>query len=241
MSEKISELLIELDSAETRDQINQIVDRIAKFGELAVPELIQYVKQSTSGHGAKVSVIRILQKMGYPANRPALQFMVGQASNINSSGWEIVLSALVDIGEPVIPEVRDAVRFYSLNINNYSIEIQGLATLLELMGSPRIDPLLPELLFLLESGTDENEVDLYALWPLRKIGSPKADIALDQIAKIISSHRSTTTRKAAIDTFIYFDLSAVRPFVHILKDCLSDDEKTIRESAVKILNALGAD
>lgn len=239
MKSIVSELLQSLDSVKSSDEVDQIVEQIAEIGEPALGDLLAYSKLLYSKPGRYLTIMRIIQKIGYPANSAAIPFMIDHASDINSNGWEVAMTTLIEIGDPVIPEVRDALLFYSRNLDEYHDAIQGLATFLKLMGSPTIDPLLPELLYLLEAGTDENYVDEYALWPLRKIGSPKADVALVQIGKIISSKRSRHIRKAAIEALMDFDHSATRFLLPVIKECLADDEEIIRKSAKEVLNKLG--
>lgn len=239
MSELIRKQLQALSAAHTTEEIDLVVDQISNIGEAAIPELLQYAMTLYPWHRKLTVLMRIFQKMGYPANRSAIRVMVGETSNINSSGWEIALNTIKEIGGPAIPEVQAALRFYAQDLDTYNLEIQGLATLLELMDSPTIDSLLPDLLTLLEAGTDENHVDEYALWPLRKIGSPKADVALTHIGKIIASRRNTAIREAAIDALHDFNYSAIRSLVPILKRCTFDDEEAIRQSAEKVLTALG--
>lgn len=239
MSELMSDLIQALDTARSAEEVNQISGRIAKIGEPAIPDLLKYAKTLYPRPGSMLTIMRILHTMGYPANQSAIPFLVSEASNINSSGWEIALNDLIEIGEPSIPEVHNALQFYMKDLDEYQNEIQGLAILLKLMGSPLIDPLLPDLLRLLVAGTDENHVDEYALGPLRKIGSPKADDALEYLSTIISSRRGKEIRKASIESLIDFDPSAIRFLVPILRDCRFDDEEGIRHSAEKILNVLG--
>jgi len=239
MSELILKLLYALDTAQTNEEVIQVSKRIAEIGESAIPELLQYAKQLYPRPSGLASVMRILKLMGYPANRSAFPFIVSQASNINSSGWETALNTLIEIGEPALPELRNALQFYTQDLDEYQNEVQGLAILLKLMGSPLIDPLLPDLLLILEAGTDENHVDEYILLPLGEIGSPKADDALNYLHTIIASSRSKQIRKASIDSLSKFEHSKIRSFIPVLRDCLYDDDEVIRTSAVKILNYLG--
>jgi hypothetical protein len=239
MSKSINEQIQALVAAKTRDEMIQISNRIAEIGEPAIPELLQYANQLSPRTGKLATVIRIFQKIGYPANRLAIPLLVSTASNTNSSGWEEAMDTLIEIGEPALSEVHNAIQFYSKDLDFYNPEIQGLATLLKLMGSPTIDSLLPDLVFLLKAGTDENHVDEYALWALRKIGSPKADVVLGYLSEIISSYRSKEIRKASIEALNDFDRSTVRSLIPVLRNCLFDDEEAVRHSAEEILQVLG--
>jgi hypothetical protein len=78
MSELISELLIALDAARTTEEVIQVSSRIAKIGEPAIPELLRYAKQLYPRPGGLGTVMRIIQTMGYPANRSAIPFIVSR-------------------------------------------------------------------------------------------------------------------------------------------------------------------
>ncbi len=237
MSDSISQLVQALDTAQTSKELDQIISRIAQIGEPAIPELLKFQK---THYVAKASrVMKIYQLMGYPANRMAIPSIVTEASIINSPGCETAIDILIKIGEPAIPEVRENLRFCFKDLNGYASEIQGLCVLLELMGSPLIDPLMPELLHLLEEGTDENYVDEYALWPIQKIGSPKADSAVQVLSRIIMSKRAERIRNISINALPGFNASVIRPLVPVFRDCLSDPSEAVRSSAKKVLESLG--
>lgn len=236
MIESASQLILTLDKALSPEQVAQIEARISEIGESTIPELLQYAKQISPG--GRTTVIRVLQKMGYPRNRLAIPFLVSQASNTNSSGWSITLHTLIEIGEPVIPDIHNALQFYSQNLEEYHPEIQGLCILLEKMGSPMIDPLLPELFQLLKSGTDDNYVAEYSLWPIRKIGSPKADDAIQILGQIISGKRDARIRTISINALGDFDISTTHSIIPILKKCLNDRSEDVRDSAQKILDQI---
>jgi hypothetical protein len=236
MSSSTSRRIKNLQEAKSADDVDKVIDALVQIGQPAIPELLQYAKSPERRRW--ILVMRIVQKMGYPANKSAMPFIVSQASNLNSPNWNIALSMLKEIGEPAIPEVRDTLSFYSQDCDEYHPEIQGLCTLLEQMGSPVIDSLVSDLLYLLETGTDENFVDEYALWPLRKIGSPKANAAVPLLRDKILSRRKPHIRQVSIEALQDFDPSIVRTLVPILCDCLADDSPAIRASASKILSVL---
>jgi hypothetical protein len=241
MNTPTQQLIQELDAAKCPEVWVDVAHRIAQIGEPAVPELLRYVISPSINitRGRRYMVNKVLLFMGYPANRSAIHFMVSQVSWSNSPGWDDTLETLINIGEPVIPAVRQALRFYRRDLYEYSIEIQGLCVLLENLDVPVIEPLVPDLLQLLEAGTDVNHADEYVLWPLRKIGSPRADAAIPILGKIIASQRREHTRKVAIEALKDFDPDAVRPLVPILKRCMGGESERLRESARKILAGLG--
>ena len=239
MNESLLSLIQALDTAQTTEDLDQIINRIAQIGEPAIPELLQYEKTLYSRPTRRRTVMRIFQLMGYPTNQSALRSIVVEASRINSPGWETAMNILISIGEPAILEVGSALHFYFMDLDKYHPEIQGLCVLLEQMGSPLIDPLLPELLHLLEEGTDSNFVDEYALWAIRKIGSPKADASIQILNRIILSKRGEHIRKIAIDALRKFDASGIRPLLPVLRGCLSDPSAAVRASSQKVLEYLG--
>lgn len=239
MDNPISHLIKTLEQAKTTGEIDRAIDELAQIGETAIPDLLRSVKSPPHRKGLQKATMRILQKMGYPANRLAIPFVVGIASDINSPGWDIALTVLREIGEPTLPDILDALQYCSRDYDEYSLCIQGLCTLLEQMGSPTIDPLLPELLHLLEIGTDENLVDEYALWPIRRIGSPRADAAVPLLREIITGKRSDHIRRVAIEALQDFAPPVIQPLTPVLRGCLLDESEAIRAAAHKVLAALG--
>jgi hypothetical protein len=238
MSDSISQLIQAAATAKTIEEKDKFINQLAQIGEPAIPEMLKY--ERTHGVVAEHEwVLKIYQLIGYPANRSAIPSIVAHASIINSNYWEIAMDILISIGEPAIPDVRETLRYCFKDLVEYCLEIQGLCVLLEQMGSPLIDPLLPELLFLLENGTDENYVDDYALWPIKKIGSPKADAAIPFLSRTILSKRGEYFRKASIEALLSFDLEGIRPLLPMLRECLSDPSGAIRASAKKVLEAIG--
>ena len=64
--------------------------------------------------------------MGWPMNANALEFIVSDASNVNSSNYENSRSALLAIGKAVLPEIGFALEFYRRDVEFYRAEIQSL-------------------------------------------------------------------------------------------------------------------
>ena len=241
MNNPTQQLILDLDTDRSPEGWIGAANRLAQIGEPAVPELLHFVisPSPTRTTGRRYKAIKVLQMMGYPANRSAIHFMVSQVSWMNSPGWDDSLEVMKNIGEPVIPAVRQAMNLYKKDVSEYSIEIKGVCVLLEQMSKRAIAPLVPDLLYLLENGTDANRVDEYALWPLRKIGSPKADAAIPVLREIITSNRKEYIRSIAILALQDFGLSAVFPLIPVLRQCLDDESEKVRQSACKILASLG--
>jgi HEAT repeat protein len=130
--------------------------------------------------------------------------------------------------------------YYIEDIEESAYYTQGICQFIEEKMKPELRiSLLPELLQLLKLGTDENCVDEYALWALRKIGSPQADAVIPILREKILSQRKEYIRCKAIEALADFDPSVVRPLIPVLQDCLQDDSQKIRDSARKILTWLG--
>jgi HEAT repeat protein len=108
-----------------------------------------------------------------------------------------------------------------------------------MMGSPTIDPLVPDLLDLMKKGTHENELDLSTLIPLRKVGSPTADVAIPIICDLIASNRPEGDRIEAIEALQDFKPPAVLSARPVLEACLSDESEKIRSAALETLTRLG--
>jgi hypothetical protein len=238
MSESISDLIRILDESKINDELNEAISKLARFGKSAVRNLLDFERSLSPSTRHRLTLAKIFQQMGYPAIRDAIPWIVNEASRINSPGWETALEILEEIGEPAVPEIKKAFLFYSKDHEQYSLEFQGLCTLLERIGSPVMDPLLPELLQLLEAGTDENFVSVYALGPIRKIGSPKANSALRIIGDLILRSRNTQNKLAYINALVDFDPMAVKQLLPILEVCLDDDVVPIRTSADSVLRFL---
>jgi HEAT repeat protein len=241
MNSPTQQLIQDLDTDISPEGWIGAANRLAQIGEPAVPELLHYVISPSPNRitGRRYKAIKVLQLMGYPANRSAIHFMVSQVSWINSPGWDDSLEVMKNIGEPVIPAVRQALKLYKKDLHEYSIEIKGLCVLLEQMSKRAIAPLVPDLLYLLVNGTDENRTDEYALWPLRKIGSPKADAAIPILGEIIASKRKEYIRNIAIEALHDFAPATIIPLIPVLRQCLDDESEKVRESARKILTGLG--
>lgn len=239
MSNSISQLIQSLDTALTIDDVEQVIKSIAQIGETAIPALLEYEKTLYRQPSRYKTVMKIYQLMGFPANHSAIPSIVSQASRSNSPGWGIALSILLSIGPDAIPEIRNALHFYFKDLDSNSLEIEALCVLLKKINSPTIDPLLPELLFLLENGTDENHVDEYAIASIKLIGSPNANAAIQILGKIILSKRSDRIRKISIDALRDFDITVVRFLAPILQESVNDSSSVIRSSSQEVLNLIG--
>ena len=238
MNATVPQLIQNLEHTASDVEMKQTMDALVQKGSESVPDLLSAVGNLPQRKGLRRTVTQIFQRIGYPSNTAAIPFLVGIASDINSPGWENALTALKEAGEPILPQVHEAIQFYSKDYDQYGLYFQGLCTLLEEMGSPIIDSLLPDLLQLLEVGTSDNFIDEYALWPLSKIGSPKADAAVSILKQKIQAKDQGEVRPAFILALQYFDLASVKQLAPVLYECLSNPSIPVQESARKILSLI---
>ena len=238
MKDKFKQLIRSLEIAQVPEEESMALNNLAQLGESIVPELLSYASQSGFHSIKREMLLKVFQKIGYPANKLALPFIVSEVSNINALGWELALSILLNIGDPALPFVQDALQFYNQKCDYYSLEVQGLCRFLELLDSPNILSLLPELLYLLDAGTDQNCLTEYAIGPIKKIGSPKANSAIPLISKKIQQLKLEPLRTSLITALKSFDVSALQQLHQLLIDLSSDSSKIIRVSAKDILNTI---
>jgi hypothetical protein len=233
--EMVFKMMKELTETKTQRIRSSILQKLAANGEEIVPWVLEYAIIPPS-QPKSLSVLEFLDEISYPRNKESLKHIVSVISNPNDLGWEMAFTIAMRIGEPIIPEIRESIRYYMNDLDFNNLCIQGLCQFLEEADPIYAAEALPELIDLLKSGTDKNHVDEYALWPIRKIGSPKANVVLELLGKIIISKRGLPIRKASIDALTSFDPLAVQLLTNVLKACLSDESKAIRESAKNILS-----
>jgi hypothetical protein len=153
--DKIPSLIHRLEETKNTDEFESLIDELSKFGETIIHRLLdEYLYTLPLIKGKRITVLRICQKIGYPENKTAIPYMVGIVSDINSPGWELAVQELIKIGSPAIPEIRDALRYYSNNYTENNTEYEGLCILLKEMGAPTVNPLVTDLYKLVEDGTE---------------------------------------------------------------------------------------
>lgn len=234
----IMEKLFSLEKVESIEEQERISWELATLGNEAIPTMIQFTQLYPLKFSRLEIIAHIVDLMGYPANRNGIPFLLDVIANINHPGWEIAASALNKIGEPILPDVRKALQYYLQNPEEYQYQIQGLCVFFELQSPGLIKLFIPDLLILLENGTDTNFVDLYALYPLIKIGSPDADLALPYIQKIIISDRSDHLRAFSIKALRHFDPKIVSAYIQIVEECLEEESIQIHFEALLTLEWL---
>ena len=152
--DKISLLIHGLEQAKSISESEGLIEELAKLGEPVIQRLHdEYLTAQPVRKGKRIHVIMIYQKMGYPANRTSIPFLVDIVSDINSPGWELAVQELVKIGAPAIPKIKEALRYYSDDYVENDSAYQGLCALLKEIGTPVINPVKPELVILADEGT----------------------------------------------------------------------------------------
>lgn len=118
-------LIEQVEQAKTSQEIASLIDKLVELGPVSVTALLEKMPKPVHARlhfiGAKV-----FARIGYPKNREALDFMVSDASNINSSAYEISRKALLSIGRPVLPNISHALKFYRRDNESYKFEIESL-------------------------------------------------------------------------------------------------------------------
>jgi hypothetical protein len=104
-------LIEQIENAKTRQESEFLTDGLVNLGERAVDALIEKMPKLVTARLHSIGA-RVFARVGYPANSKALDFMVSDVSNINSSTYETSLDALLKIGVPALPVIEDALDFY---------------------------------------------------------------------------------------------------------------------------------
>ena len=223
--------------AEAEQLKASLVEEFVKDSDQAIDDLFVYIKTAPLTRWS-LTVMQVLQEIGFPADHKALPIIVDMAGDINSKGYDIAFEMTKAFGALALPDIKNGLQHYAQDCDEYSLMIQGYCVLMEQLGSPIIDPLLPDLLHLLEIGTDQNFVYEYALWPIRKIGSPQADAALPIMRKKMMSISNERVRKVSLEALQDFEPSVVRPFMPILQECLLDQSEVVQANAQMILKRI---
>jgi HEAT repeat protein len=222
-------LLEQLINDQSERQQEAIQELIA-LGEHALPCLIGALEMSKYQQ-AWPRIMHIIQQIGGPKSLDVIPVLLRFLKDSNKPPYEPAFETLRQMGERVVNSVHD-ILVYCWSDDSW---IQGVCALLEEIDSVDLDVLLSGLLHLLEIGTDENCLDEYAIGPLRKIGSPKADAAIPLLIERIDSRRSEDIRMAAMEALTSFDLQTAQDAIPTLQAVLADPSERIRNEARKVL------
>ena len=117
------------------EEFDSWIDALARLGEPAVEALLEKIPKLLNSRLHYVGA-HVFARVGYPVNSKALEFMVADVSNINSSSYAISLDALLKIGAPVLPAVEDALKYYRENTEEWKLGIESLEELKKKISNP---------------------------------------------------------------------------------------------------------
>jgi hypothetical protein len=121
-------LIEQVENAKTLPEIDSIIDELVDLGEIAVDALLEKMPGLVTARLHKIGA-KVFARIGYPANSNALDFMVSDVSNTNSSSYSISLHAVLKIGAPALPIIEDALEFCRRDSEEYAMEIDSLEDL----------------------------------------------------------------------------------------------------------------
>ena len=114
----------------TPEEFDSWIDALANLGKPAVETLLKRMPGLVSSRLHYVSA-HVFARVGYPINSKALEFMVSDMSNTNSSSYPISLDAILKVGAPALPVIEDALEFYRKDSEEYQMEIDSLEEIKE--------------------------------------------------------------------------------------------------------------
>ncbi|MGC1379034.1 MAG: hypothetical protein WA821_22585 [Anaerolineales bacterium] len=126
-------LIEQIENAKSQQELESLINALTNLGEPAVDALLEKMPKLVTSRLHNIGA-HVFARVGYPANSKALEFMVSDVSNINSSTYEISLNALLKIGAPILPMIEDTLEFYKQqNSEENILEIDSLKELKNLI------------------------------------------------------------------------------------------------------------
>ena len=110
------------------EEFNSLVDALSEMGEPAVEALLEKMTKLVNLRLRYVGA-HVFARVGYPVNSKALEFMVSDVSNPNSSSHEISFEAVLKVGAPALPLIDKALEFYRHDGEDSVLEIDSLEDL----------------------------------------------------------------------------------------------------------------
>lgn len=110
------------------EEFNSWINALASLGEAAVKALLEKMPMLLNSRLHYVGA-HVFSRVGHPVNSTALEFMVSDVSNPNSSSYEVSRDALLKIGAPAVPVIDEALEFYKRDCENNALEIDSLEDL----------------------------------------------------------------------------------------------------------------
>jgi HEAT repeat protein len=224
--EQIAQWMDDLDANRPKEIQERAIRRLVQLGSAVLVYLLPILRRPEKKRWH--NIVQVIRRIGYPANAPAIPALLEHLQDINWPGAFAAVDTLAEIGEPIIPHVREVLREHG----NDEMWMLGISYLLERMDPVLIAPLTPELLHLLEVGSEENGLDEAVMVPLGRIGSPAEDAAIPLLcARAVDRNRREELRVQAIQTLKQFKPPAVETAIPPLCQCLDDPSPQVREAA----------
>jgi len=118
-------LIEQAEQSNSHNELEIIINALANLGEPSVIALLEKTPKLVTSRLHRIAA-KVFAQMGWPLNAKALEFIISDASNINSSTYEISRSALLAVGKVALPEITSAFEFYRRDLAYNSVEIQTL-------------------------------------------------------------------------------------------------------------------
>lgn len=118
----------QIEKAASLQELESLLDILVDIGKPAITATLEKMPSLVTSRLHSVGA-KLFARIGYPNNAEALKFLVSDASNPNSSTWEISRGAILAIGAPALSEIADALEFYRRDVEFYNIEIDTLKDL----------------------------------------------------------------------------------------------------------------
>jgi hypothetical protein len=118
-------LIDQVKNSKSWDELPPLIEKLVNLGEPALNALLEQNPMVVTSRLHFVCA-HVFARVGYPANKSALEFMVSDVSNTNSITWDISREAVLTIGTPVLPVIADVLNFYRLHEMENKSEIDAL-------------------------------------------------------------------------------------------------------------------
>ncbi len=126
MQDDPSSLVEQVKTTTSWEDLPHLIEELTSLREAAVKALLDQQPGLVTSRLHFVSA-KVFARVGFPTNAPALEFMVSDASNSNSSTWADSREALLSIGAPALPAIEDAISYYRRKQVNNLTEIAVLS------------------------------------------------------------------------------------------------------------------
>jgi len=206
--------------------------RLIALGEHSLPCLIGALEMKEYQTAWPEIIQLIMQLRDSPKSANVIPVLLRLLKDANDSIYGLAFESLLHMGDNVVYAAHDILAYCWSNDS----WVQNTCALLKRIESGYLDILLPQLLHLLKLGSDDNYLDEYAMGPLCKIGSPKANVAIPLLTKIVTSQRNEDIRLSAIEALVSLDSGSSVEVDWALQSVLTDSSLRIRDAAQQAIN-----